>query len=106
MPTAAENAIAIAAAGSEITTGHLAPVVHALIAAVMPVRAGIRRRTLLVLVAAACLARLGGWFDQVILSAAGLAVWTIIALIAAASGLRFALRARLVDREPGPVSFS
>ena len=39
------------------------------------------------------------WLNQAALVPVNLALWTVIALLAAASALRFALGARLVDRE-------
>jgi hypothetical protein len=71
-----------------------------LLAAVAPT--GDRRARLLFLtIVAAVLTLRGGaaWFDNTWLSTASLAMWTAIALVAAANALRFALGAAMVDRE-------
>jgi hypothetical protein len=39
------------------------------------------------------------WLDQAALIPIGLALWTVVALLAAASAVRFVLRARVVERE-------
>jgi Ion channel len=72
-----------------------------LIAGIIPMRNRNERRLLLVIVLGiAVMMRLGaGWIDQATLSAASLAIWTILALLAAASALSFAFRARSIDRE-------
>jgi hypothetical protein len=71
-----------------------------LLAGVMPVVTGKRRRPFLAVVAAAWLARpTTGWFDLPILSALSLGAWTLIGLVAAGAVLRYALRATEVDSE-------
>jgi voltage-gated potassium channel len=72
-----------------------------LIAAVIPIGNRNESRLLLVaLLGIAVIMRLGArWINQATLSAASLTIWTILALVAAASALSFALRARSVDRE-------
>ncbi|HKF05532.1 MAG TPA: potassium channel family protein [Candidatus Binatia bacterium] len=72
-----------------------------LIAAIIPMGNRNERRLLLVvLLAIAVVMRLGaGWLNEAILSAASLSIWTILALLAAASALTFALRAQSIDRE-------
>lgn len=71
-----------------------------LLAAVMPVSAARPRHFLIVVTLAMWFARpLSAWFDHPVLSATTLGVWTAIALFAAASALRFAIRADSVDAE-------
>ena len=72
-----------------------------LIAGIMPMHNRNERRLLLVIVLGiAVMMRLGArWIDQATLSAASLAIWTILALVAAGSALSFALRARSINRE-------
>jgi hypothetical protein len=71
-----------------------------LIAAVAAVRAGFIRRAALVLVFIALAARLGAfWFSEEMLSTGSLALWGIIALLAAASALVFALRGQHIGGE-------
>jgi hypothetical protein len=71
-----------------------------LLAAVMPAGAG---RGRYVLLTAVIVAWLGSpaivWFDHPTLSAMTLGIWTLIALLAAAAALRFAMRATSVDVE-------
>ena len=71
-----------------------------LLAAVLPI-GGRRTRLLFLTIVAAVLALRGGaaWFDDTGLSTASLALWTVVALVAAANALRFALGATVVDRE-------
>jgi Ion channel len=69
-----------------------------LLAAVLPVSTAKGRRILVMIVTAVWLARLATvWFDHPALLILGL--WTLIALFAAASALRFAIRATRVDAE-------
>jgi voltage-gated potassium channel len=71
-----------------------------LLAAVMPVSTGKGRRILLTIMIAVWLARPAtAWFDHRTLSAMTLGFWTLVAMFAAASALRFAMRARSVDLE-------
>ncbi|MGC1272104.1 MAG: potassium channel family protein [Planctomycetaceae bacterium] len=71
-----------------------------LLAAVMPVSGGTGRRVLLSGLIAVSAMRLGATcFDQPVASNVGLALWTFVALFAAAGAIRFAFRARSVDRE-------
>ena len=71
-----------------------------LLAAVMPVSAGRGRYVLLTVVTVACLARPATvWFHHPAVSAMTLGIWTLIALLAAAAALRFAMRATAVDAE-------
>jgi voltage-gated potassium channel Kch len=72
-----------------------------LLAAVIPIdrRSG-RRLLLVILLSVALIMRLGaGWLNQATLSAASLMIWTILALLAAAGALSFALRAQSIKRE-------
>jgi Ion channel len=71
-----------------------------LLAAVVPIGSRKTRRVLLPLLLVA-LVGWGGtsWLDQAALEPMSLALWTVVALLAAASALRFALGARVVDRE-------
>jgi len=72
-----------------------------LIAAIIPMGNHNERRVLLVVVLGiAVIMRVGAsWIDRATLSAASLAIWTILALLAAGSALSFALRTRSIDRE-------
>ena len=71
-----------------------------LLAAVLPVGPGAVRRFLLCALLAVCSMRLGAaWLDNPMVTAICLAMWTVVALIAAAGAIRFAMRARTVDRE-------
>jgi Ion channel len=71
-----------------------------LLAAVMPVNSGHNRRLLLAAMALVGLARLAtAWFEHPLISAATLSIWTLIGLIAAATALRFSMRATQVDGE-------
>jgi hypothetical protein len=71
-----------------------------LLAAVAPIRG---RKTRLVLLCILVVALMGqsimAWLDQTTRVPLALALWTVVALLAAASALRFALSAREVDRE-------
>lgn len=71
-----------------------------LLAAVIPI-GGWKTRRVLLLFLGVVFAVQGGtvWLDQATLVPIPLAFWTVIALLAAASALRFALGARVVDRE-------
>jgi hypothetical protein len=71
-----------------------------LLAAVVPIGSRKTRRVLLPLLLVA-LVGWGGtsWLDQAALEPMSLALWTVVALLAAASALRFALGARVVGRE-------
>ena len=71
-----------------------------LLAAVMPVAAGTGRRFLLSALVAVYSMRIGAsWLNHPAVSTASLALWTIVALLAAAGAIRFAMRASSVDRE-------
>jgi len=72
-----------------------------LIAAIIPIGNRKERRLLLVvLLVIAVIMRLGaGWINEAALSAVSLMIWTMLALLAAASALRFAFRAQSIDRE-------
>src|SRR5215468_9655074 len=71
-----------------------------LLAAVVPIRG---RKTRLILLPCLIVALVGrgstSWLDQAALVPMYLALWTVVALLAAASALRFALGARVGDRE-------
>ena len=71
-----------------------------LLAAVVPV-GGRKTRWVLLLFLGVVLAVRGGtaWLDLAALEPMALALWTVVALLAAASALRFALGVRVVDRE-------
>jgi hypothetical protein len=71
-----------------------------LLAAVIPIR-GRKTRQVLLPFLVAVLVGWGGtsWLDQAALVPMYLALWTVVALLAAASALRFALDARVGDRE-------
>ena len=71
-----------------------------LLAAVVPIGARKTRRILLPCLVVALVGRGGtAWLDQVALVPMYLALWTVVGLLAAVSALRFALGARVVDRE-------
>jgi Ion channel len=71
-----------------------------LLAAVVPIRGRKTRRVLLPFLVVAFVGWGGtSWLDQAALVPMSLALWTVVALLAAASALRFALGARVVDRE-------
>jgi hypothetical protein len=71
-----------------------------LLAAVFPIGSRKTRMVLLSLLVVAFMGRGGtAWLDQTVLVLMSLALWTVIALLAAVSALRFALGARVVDRE-------
>jgi ion channel len=71
-----------------------------LLAAVAPIRGRKTRLVLLSILAVALAGRVGtAWLDQATLESMQLALWTVVALLAVASTLRFALGARVVDRE-------
>jgi len=71
-----------------------------LLAAVIPISGFNERRLLLIIVIAALSLRFATWWlDQVTLAAASLMIWTVVALVAAAGALKFAFRARSIDRE-------
>src|SRR5215510_14004487 len=71
-----------------------------LLAAVAPIASRKTRRVLLPFLVVVLALRGGtAWLDQATLESMNLALWTVVALLAAASALRFALGARVVDRE-------
>lgn len=71
-----------------------------LVAAVVAVGPGRLRRVALVILSIALAVRLGGgWLDHDALSTGSLALWGVIALLAAASALVYALRGRDIGRE-------
>jgi Ion channel len=71
-----------------------------LLAAVVPIGGRKTRRVLLTfLVVVLALRVITAWLNQAALVPMSLALWTVVALLAAASALRFALGARAVDRE-------
>jgi len=71
-----------------------------LLAAVAPIASRRTRRVLLPFLVVVLALRGGtAWLDQATLESMNLALWTVVALLAAASALRFALGARVVDRE-------
>jgi hypothetical protein len=71
-----------------------------LLAAVMPVGSARGRRILLAIVAALWVTRSAtAWFDHPGFSAMTLSFWTLMAMFAAASALRYAMRATSVDAE-------
>ena len=71
-----------------------------LLAAVVPIRGRKSRRVLLLFLVVVFVGRGStSWLDQAALVPMYLALWTVVALLAAASALRFALVARAVDRE-------
>jgi hypothetical protein len=71
-----------------------------LLAAVLPM-GGRKTRLILLIILVIALAGRGGmtWIGQGELVPLDLALWTVVALLAAVSALRFALGARVVDRE-------
>src|SRR5262249_52817433 len=70
-----------------------------LLAAVVPIRGRKSRRVLLPFLVVAFVGEGGtSWLDQAALVPMYLALWTVVALLAAASALRFALGAQVVDR--------
>ncbi len=70
-----------------------------LLAAVVPIRGRKSRWVLLLCLVVAFVGRGGtSWLDQAVLVPTYLALWTVVALLAAASALRFALGARVGDR--------
>src|SRR4029453_12532927 len=71
-----------------------------LLAAVIPIRGRKTRRVLLPFLVVVFVGQGGtSWLDQAALVPVYLALWTVVALLAAASALRFALGARVGDRE-------
>jgi hypothetical protein len=71
-----------------------------LLAAVVPVGGRKTRLVLLIILVVALVGRgMTAWLDQATLVPMQLALWTLVALLAAVSALRFALGARVVDRE-------
>src|SRR5262245_19321430 len=71
-----------------------------LLAAVIPISGFNEHRLLLIIVIAALILRIAtGWLNQVTLAAGSLMIWTVVALVAAAGALKFAFRARSIDRE-------
>jgi hypothetical protein len=71
-----------------------------LLAAVLPVGGPMSRRLLLGTLAVASLMQAGEqWLDSPLVSAPGLLLWTLIAIVAAAGAVRFAIGAKAVDRE-------
>src|SRR5262245_39584374 len=71
-----------------------------LLAAVIPIRSRKTRRVLLPFLVVVLVGQGGAsWLDQAALVPIYLALWTVVALLAAASALRFALGARVGDRE-------
>ena len=71
-----------------------------LLAAVVPIGGRKTRWVLLFFLVVAFVGRGGtAWLDLAALGPMSLALWTVVALLAAASALRFALGARVVDRE-------
>ncbi|MGH7495865.1 MAG: potassium channel family protein [bacterium] len=71
-----------------------------LLAAVNPIDNRHGRRFLLGVLVAALALRFGAaWLNHPAISSAGLAIWTIVALLAAIFALRFSLRARAVTNE-------
>jgi len=71
-----------------------------LLAAVVPIGGRKTRRVLLPFLAVILVVRISTvWLDEAPLVPINLALWTVVALLAAASALRFALGAQVVDRE-------
>jgi hypothetical protein len=71
-----------------------------LLAAVIPIRSRKTRRVLLPFLVVVLVGQGGAsWLDQAALVPMYLALWTVVALLAAASALRFALGAGVGDRE-------
>ena len=71
-----------------------------LIAAILPVHSGKNRHILLAILAVLWITRpLAFWLRHQTLSTVVLVIWTFIGLLAAASALQFAFRARTIDTE-------
>ena len=71
-----------------------------LLAAVVPIGGRKTRRVLLPFLAVILVVRISTvWLDEAPLVPINLALWTVVPLLAAASALRFALGAQVVDRE-------
>jgi hypothetical protein len=71
-----------------------------LLAAIVPMGSARGRRGLFLLAVVLWFARpLATWFDHPVLSATTLGLWTLMGLFAAATALRFAMRANRVDAE-------
>jgi hypothetical protein len=71
-----------------------------LLAAVVPIGGRKTRLFLLTFLVVVFAMRAGAaWFDQAALVPMNLTLWTVVALLAAVSALRFALSARIVDQE-------
>lgn len=71
-----------------------------LLAAVIPIGSRSGRRLLLGILITALIIRLAtGWLNQATFAVASLMIWTVVALIAAGTALRFAFGARSVDRQ-------
>jgi hypothetical protein len=71
-----------------------------LLVAVVPIGGRKTRRVLLPFLAVILVVRIStAWLDVAPLVPINMALWTVVALLAAASALRFALGARVVDRE-------
>ena len=71
-----------------------------LLAAVIPIGSRGGRRLLLGILIAALIIRLTtGWLNQATFAVASLMIWTVVALIAAGTALRFAFGARSVKRQ-------
>jgi hypothetical protein len=71
-----------------------------LLAAVMPVTFRTGRQSLFVALVAVIATRIAAlWISNPLVSTGSLALWSVVALFAAAGAIRFALRARSIDRE-------
>jgi hypothetical protein len=71
-----------------------------LAAAVVPATLRPGRGLLIAAPLAVCAVRFGGvWLNNQQIAIAGLAMWTFVALVAAAGAVRYAIRSREVDRE-------
>lgn len=71
-----------------------------LLAALVPVARPLTRRLMLCFVGVASLLQAGGWwFQDSYATASGLLLWTAIGILATFSCVRFAMKARAVDRE-------
>ncbi len=71
-----------------------------LLAAVIPVDNRSGRRVLLIVLAAALVVRVGAaWLNHPVISRVSLAIWTVVALIAAIIALRYSMRATAIDSE-------
>lgn len=71
-----------------------------LLAAVVPIGGRKTRLLLLIFLVVVFAMRVGvAWLDQAVLVPTNLTLWAVVALFAATSALRFALGARVVDRE-------